>query len=71
YWSLDPTGVKRLSSGEAHARGLPAIEVGKKIDGMWWDSSVYDGIRQFHLAKGFDPDTQDVAQSLGFPLFKL
>ncbi|KAJ7081922.1 hypothetical protein C8R44DRAFT_652802 [Mycena epipterygia] len=71
YWSLDPTGVQRLSADEASARGLPAIEVGKEVDGIWWDSSVYDGLRQFHESKGFDPDTQDVAQYLGYPLFKL
>ncbi|KAJ7697784.1 hypothetical protein B0H16DRAFT_818570 [Mycena metata] len=71
YWSFDPTGFQRLSADEARVGGLPTIEVGKEVDGIWWDSTVYDGIRQFHEAKGFDPDTQDVAEYLGYPLFKL
>ncbi|KAJ6555797.1 hypothetical protein B0H19DRAFT_1070961 [Mycena capillaripes] len=36
-----------------------------------WDTTVYAGIRQFHKAKGFDLDSQDVARSLGQPLYEL
>jgi hypothetical protein len=36
-----------------------------------WDADVYAALRQFHRAKGFDPDSQDVAQHLGYPLFQL
>ncbi|KAJ7821418.1 hypothetical protein B0H13DRAFT_1660301, partial [Mycena leptocephala] len=32
-----------------------------------WDADVYAALRQFHRAKGFDPDSQDVARHLGYP----
>ncbi|KAJ7906966.1 hypothetical protein B0H13DRAFT_2332925 [Mycena leptocephala] len=31
-------------------------------------ADVYAGLRQFHRAKGFDPDSQDVA---GYPIYQL
>ncbi|KAJ7438188.1 hypothetical protein B0H11DRAFT_2254776 [Mycena galericulata] len=40
------------------------------VSGVSWDSSIYVGLRQFHEAKGFDPDSQDAALHLGHPLLK-
>jgi hypothetical protein len=42
-----------------------------EVWGKSWDASVYTGLRQFHQAKGFDPDSQDVARHLGQPLYQL
>jgi hypothetical protein len=42
-----------------------------QVLGMSWDFSVYDGIRQCHEGKGFDPCSQEVARELGFPLFQV
>ncbi|KAJ7736613.1 hypothetical protein B0H14DRAFT_3612122 [Mycena olivaceomarginata] len=36
-----------------------------------WDASVYASLRQFHQAKGFNPDNQNVARHLRAPLFQL
>ncbi|KAJ7205504.1 hypothetical protein GGX14DRAFT_397649 [Mycena pura] len=36
-----------------------------------WYCSAYDGLREFHQAKGFDPDSQDVAQHPGYPLYEV
>ncbi|KAJ7658927.1 hypothetical protein B0H17DRAFT_1213081 [Mycena rosella] len=41
------------------------------VRGYSWDEHVYNGTRQFYQAKGFDPDSQDVARKLGFPLFNI
>ncbi|KAJ7017337.1 hypothetical protein C8F04DRAFT_920109, partial [Mycena alexandri] len=71
YWSLDPSGANRLSTEEATRRGFPAIRLTTKVFGHYWDTSVYAGLRQFHRAKGFDPDSQDIALHLGLPLFQL
>ncbi|KAJ7687121.1 hypothetical protein B0H17DRAFT_984758, partial [Mycena rosella] len=71
YWSLDPTGVERLSAEEATDLGFPSFELTLVGSGDSWDSSVYDGLRQFHEAKGFDPYSQDVARHLGDQLYKL
>jgi hypothetical protein len=71
YWSLDPSGVERLSMEDATALGFPSISLSTEIMGRSWDDSVYAGLRQFHQAKGFDPDSLDVARHLGYPIFQL
>ncbi|KAJ7927336.1 hypothetical protein B0H13DRAFT_1048751 [Mycena leptocephala] len=71
YWSLDPSGAERLSPEEAAELGFPSIRLDTYIVVDKWDADVYAALRQFHLAKGFDPDSQDVARHLGYPLYQL
>ncbi|KAF7337149.1 hypothetical protein MVEN_02152900 [Mycena venus] len=71
YWSLDPCGVERLSTFEATQLGFPSIQLTATIDGWYWEDIVYGGLGQFHRAKGFDPDSQEVARHLRYPLFQL
>jgi hypothetical protein len=71
YWSLDPSGVDRLSAENATGLGFPSIQLMIKVKGDCWDASAYDGLREFHLAKGFDPYSQDVARHLGYPLYQI
>ncbi|KAJ7036913.1 hypothetical protein C8F04DRAFT_457210 [Mycena alexandri] len=71
YWSLDPEGVEVLSTEEAARLGFPSFQLTTKVHGKFWDASVYAGLRKFHQAKGFDPDSQDVALHLGHPLYRL
>ncbi|KAJ7177198.1 hypothetical protein C8R46DRAFT_49299 [Mycena filopes] len=70
YWSLDPTGLESLSSDDAEALGFPSLDAAVVISVKSWDASVYAGLRQFQAAKGFDPDSQDVARHLGYPLYQ-
>ncbi|KAJ7679414.1 hypothetical protein DFH06DRAFT_510532 [Mycena polygramma] len=65
YWSLDPTGTEHLSNEEATRLGFPTISLKTSISFLYWDASVYAGLRKFHQAKGFDPDSQEVARHLG------
>ncbi|KAF8214547.1 hypothetical protein K438DRAFT_1749652 [Mycena galopus ATCC 62051] len=71
YWSIDPSGAERLSAEQAKTLGLPNIDSWMEVKRRYWDSSDYDGICQFHEAKGFDPHSQDVAIELGYPLFQV
>ncbi|KAF8214435.1 hypothetical protein K438DRAFT_1553690, partial [Mycena galopus ATCC 62051] len=71
YWSVDPSGAERLSAEQAKTLGLPDIDSWVEVWGTCWDSNDYDGICQFHEAKGFDPYTQDMAIELGYPLFQV
>jgi hypothetical protein len=71
YWSLDSSGVERLSAEDATALGFPFISLHTEVRGRSWDTSVYAGLRLFHQAKGFDPDSQDVARHLGHALYQL
>jgi len=49
---------------EAMRLGFPSVQLTTEIRGSFWDANVYAGLRQFHQAKGFDPDSRDVAQYL-------
>ncbi|KAJ7168926.1 hypothetical protein C8R46DRAFT_849343, partial [Mycena filopes] len=71
YWSLDPSGVERLSTEEATRLGFPLIELRTTVCTESWDPSVYAGLRQFHEGKGFDPASQDVARHMGYPLYRV
>jgi hypothetical protein len=71
YWSLDPSGVDRLTLEEATRLGFPALRLKTTLHGHSCDASVYEGLRRFHRAKGFDPDGLDIARNLGYPLYQL
>ncbi|KAJ6544148.1 hypothetical protein B0H19DRAFT_1267451 [Mycena capillaripes] len=71
YWSLDPLGVERLSAEDAAQLGFPTIHLTTAISGNSWDNTVYGGLRQFHHAKVFDPDSLHIAWHLGQPLFRV
>ncbi|KAJ7849034.1 hypothetical protein B0H13DRAFT_2361495 [Mycena leptocephala] len=71
YWSHDPDGLDPIDTEEAARLGYPTIELQRYV-GFWsWNSGVYKGLRQFHKAKRFDPDSQELARHLGHSLFKL
>jgi sRNA-binding protein len=42
-----------------------------KFKGNSWDPGVYAGLRKFHQLKGFDPESEDVARHLGYPIYQL
>ncbi|KAJ7758805.1 hypothetical protein DFH07DRAFT_448402 [Mycena maculata] len=71
YWSLDPSGVERLSTYDAIHLGFPTTRLEMDVSGRSWDGSVYTGLRQFHQGKGFDPYTQDLARHMGYPLYQI
>ncbi|KAJ6464524.1 hypothetical protein C8R45DRAFT_501374 [Mycena sanguinolenta] len=71
YWSLDSSGADRLSTEDARILGFPVIHIETRISGSFWDRSVYDGLRRFHEGKGLDPESQEVARRLGYPLYEV
>ncbi|KAJ7046310.1 hypothetical protein C8F04DRAFT_343191 [Mycena alexandri] len=71
YWSFDSSGLERLSTVEATRLGFPSLKLTTHVGAYSWDTSVYAGLRQFHIGKRFDPDSQDVARHLGYPLFQI
>ncbi|KAJ7503640.1 hypothetical protein B0H11DRAFT_1983658 [Mycena galericulata] len=71
YWSFDPTGTERLSPDAVSEIGFPTLGWEREIGCRSWDDHVYSGLRQFHAAKGFDPNTQDIARRLGEALYEL
>ncbi|KAF7337247.1 hypothetical protein MSAN_02277200 [Mycena sanguinolenta] len=71
YWSLDPSGADRLSIEHAKSLGFPTIHIETILSGRSWDRNVYKGLQRFHQGKGFDPDNQEVARQLGYPLYEV
>ncbi|KAJ7874510.1 hypothetical protein B0H14DRAFT_3859790 [Mycena olivaceomarginata] len=71
YWSHDPFGSVRLSTEEAEEAGFPLIKLELEVKGSSWDPIDYAGLWQFHQAKGFAPDSQEIARHLGYPLYRL
>ncbi|KAJ7711215.1 hypothetical protein B0H16DRAFT_637208 [Mycena metata] len=71
YWSRDPFGAVRLSPEEAEEAGFPLITLELRVWGDSWDSIDYAELWRFHQAKGFAPDSQEIARHLGHPLYQL
>ncbi|KAJ6449383.1 hypothetical protein C8R45DRAFT_1224458 [Mycena sanguinolenta] len=71
YWSLHPCGGMPLTVEEATSLGFPPIKLSTRVYGMFWDGNVYRGLHKFNVEKGFDPDIQDVACALGYPLYEI
>ncbi|KAJ6523747.1 hypothetical protein B0H19DRAFT_1276836 [Mycena capillaripes] len=73
YWSFDPAGLDWLSHEQAEDLGLPTPQFsvyvsGYDVSGFDRDKSTVDMIREFHAAKGFDPDSQDATIAMEYPL---
>ncbi|KAJ7930737.1 hypothetical protein B0H13DRAFT_2651852 [Mycena leptocephala] len=68
YWAFDPVGLNRLTHETVEEFGLLTVEFSIYLDGGRWDERDHDMIRDFHIAKGFDPYTQDAAIAAGYPL---
>ncbi|KAJ7036908.1 hypothetical protein C8F04DRAFT_1093813 [Mycena alexandri] len=71
YWSLDPSGVERLSAEEEKNHEFPEFEFTMNLRGRSWDDRVYTGIRQFHEAKGFDPYGQEFGLEVENSLYQV
>ncbi|KAK6977201.1 kinase-like protein [Favolaschia claudopus] len=65
FWSLDSVGQHRLSWEEAKALGFPTINANIEVHLKSWDSTTYLFLRQFHEEKGFNPNSEEVANCLG------
>ncbi|KAJ7826346.1 hypothetical protein B0H13DRAFT_2290521 [Mycena leptocephala] len=71
YWAFDPAGLDRLTHDVAEDFGLPTVEFSMDLQGWGGDERDYDMVRDFHIAKGFDPYTQDAAIAMGYPLIDI
>ncbi|KAJ7232390.1 hypothetical protein C8J57DRAFT_173177 [Mycena rebaudengoi] len=73
FWSLDPSGSPPMSDSEAQELGFPKLSKRIEVNARYWyrDPKVYDRLRRFHEAKGFNDSGHDVARHLGYPLLQL
>ncbi|KAJ7235349.1 hypothetical protein C8J57DRAFT_1530782 [Mycena rebaudengoi] len=68
HWAFDPQGLQRLPEDTWEQLGLPRVHFHASLDAVQWGRTDYDLIGSFHSAKGFEPNSQDVAIELGYPL---
>ncbi|KAJ7651211.1 hypothetical protein FB45DRAFT_1078780, partial [Roridomyces roridus] len=71
YWSLDPSGAPALSPEQAERFGFPSLQLSTRYWIRTWEDKVYEALRDFHTAKGFDPYSQEAAQHHNYPLYEV
>ncbi|KAJ7792133.1 hypothetical protein B0H14DRAFT_3160438 [Mycena olivaceomarginata] len=68
YWAFDPAGLHQLTHAIAEDIGLPTPEFTIVLRGLVLEEKETKLIREFHAAKGFDLESQDVAIAMRYPL---
>ncbi|KAJ7787193.1 hypothetical protein B0H14DRAFT_2954908 [Mycena olivaceomarginata] len=68
YWSFDPAGLDQLTHEIAEDIGLPTPKFMIVPHGLFLEEEETNLICEFHAAKGFDPESQDIAIAMGYPL---
>jgi hypothetical protein len=68
YFAFDLNGANQLTDDMHIERGLPkfSLELSEQY-GLWSDTE-YQLLWNFHRAKGYDPDSQNIAAACGYPL---
>ncbi|KAG7090046.1 hypothetical protein E1B28_011665 [Marasmius oreades] len=72
HWSFDPTGQISLSPEMCKYLGLP-LKLSLEVTPcqVSWATEVYKHIRDYQIARKFDPRTTDFARSLREPIFEV
>ncbi|KAJ7832542.1 hypothetical protein B0H14DRAFT_3871924 [Mycena olivaceomarginata] len=68
YWAFDPAGLDQLTHEIAEDIGLPTPKFTIKLYGFHLREEETNLFREFHAAKGFDLESQDVAIAMRYPL---
>ncbi|KAJ8076785.1 hypothetical protein PM082_001208 [Marasmius tenuissimus] len=72
FWSFDETGQSPLSADVCHWFGLPVELILSGHHTYYsYSNETYSLVRQYQLARGFDPHTADFAKYLGHPLYEI
>ncbi|KAJ7120051.1 hypothetical protein C8R44DRAFT_172905 [Mycena epipterygia] len=67
YWSLNPSGIQRLSPEEASSLGFPSLVFKMKVLMRSWPKSVYAALSHFHAAKDSIPIVKMSPSTLDTP----
>uniref|UniRef100_A0A0W0FMV4 Uncharacterized protein n=1 Tax=Moniliophthora roreri TaxID=221103 RepID=A0A0W0FMV4_MONRR len=75
FWSFDETGQSKLSKAECEQRDLPSlvsrVPGGRSTQLHSWSARVYPALRDWQIARGFDPNTSDWARHMRYPEFEI
>ncbi|KAJ7863602.1 hypothetical protein B0H14DRAFT_2264546, partial [Mycena olivaceomarginata] len=67
FWSFSPDGKERLKESEAEELGVPKVLLQTLVYGQSWSKQQYNLIHEVQLAKGFNPETNELAKYLDYP----
>lgn len=70
YWSEDAEGAEPMDPATMVLFGLRLPKILMRGKGICWSSTQLEAVRQFHQECGFDPDTDEVAQTLARSVVK-
>ncbi|KAJ7871214.1 hypothetical protein B0H14DRAFT_2724771 [Mycena olivaceomarginata] len=68
YWAFDHDGEKHLSELDTEEFGVPEVLLETSLAVNSWSLEEYNLLREVYIAKGFDPETSELSQNLGYPL---
>jgi hypothetical protein len=71
YWAFDPAGIDQLTHEIAEDIGLPTPKFSTELYCLYLREEDNNLIRDFHAARGFDPESQDVTIAMGYPLIDI
>jgi hypothetical protein len=68
FWSFSPDRKERLTESKAEELGVPKVLLQTLVYGQSWSKQQYNLIHEVQLAKGFNPETSELAKYLDYPL---
>ncbi|ESK91192.1 hypothetical protein Moror_2912 [Moniliophthora roreri MCA 2997] len=72
YWSYDKNGESEIPGYECDLMGLPrTFEPHVELYCKTWPKYINDAMRNWQMARGFDPRTTDFARYLGYEPFEI
>ncbi|ESK95636.1 hypothetical protein Moror_12608 [Moniliophthora roreri MCA 2997] len=75
FWSFDENGQSEIPDDECKEMGLPTLTPGflsESHDSLYsWTPEICDVVRDWQIARGFDPMTVDFARHLGYPEYEI
>ncbi|ESK85870.1 hypothetical protein Moror_2342 [Moniliophthora roreri MCA 2997] len=73
FWSFDEDGRTRIPEEEWTQWGIPILApyTASYTDLKSWPTHIYPALRNWQIARGFDPSTADWARECGYPEFEI
>uniref|UniRef100_A0A0W0EV18 Uncharacterized protein n=1 Tax=Moniliophthora roreri TaxID=221103 RepID=A0A0W0EV18_MONRR len=73
FWSFDEDGRSRIPEEEWARWGIPILTpyTDSYILLRSWPTHIYTALRNWQIARGFDPSTADWARECGYPEFEI
>ena len=72
YWSYDKDGLSEIPDVECDRMRLPGrLDFQVQLASYTWPKYIYDAMRKWQTARGFDPNTTDFARHLDYQEFEV